>query len=298
MRYLLCSLLLCLAAPALAADTATWEVSGSWFTPKTALSLSGDGTLTDGVDTGAAAAAVRLDDRAQGGQVEVIWRPTARQRVDAQFYTVSSDRNYVVSESYAGTTDTGNPIYGAIDADVRLDTQFELYSLGYGFDVYQGEQGRITALVGIYGARLETDVRSAGLATVTVEEPGPILTTDNIDLTGRQRDSITRHAPGIGLASECQLTEKWNLRTRVQGFKTSWGDFSSQEGHFLNAQVQLGYEMTDRWTAFAGYNWFDLKLRDELSGSVVDAGTTYTFDGEARGRLRVHGPNVGVRVSF
>lgn len=276
------------AAHAQAVDD-RWEISGSYFRPDVQLSGKGTVTATDGVTTESASGQAGISDRFNGGQVEGIWRFSPRQRVVAGWYGVGRDWSQGLSESGTVTNpDTDLPIDYSVDANGRIDTDFKLYRLTYGYDVFQNDNTTVTALVGAYGASLDARVRTSGTALVDGEA---------YDLTGEARLDETRYAPGIGLSTEWRPADRWDVRASVQGFKTQWGNFDTR-GHFYNAQVQAGYRFTPQWTGYVGYDWFDLELRDSDTFQGTDAGTTYTATADLTGRLKVHGPVVGIRASF
>lgn len=282
------------AGTAMAADPASmpndrWEISAGYFRPDVSLSGGFDGTVTDGTTIEAGQGQGTLRDRFDGGQVEAIWRFSPRQRLVGGWYGVGQDRTYSLTE--AGTfvpPDGGVPVDYAVDGEARWDTDFELYRLSYGFDLIQTRNAAVTALVGVYGAKIDTSLTSSGTALVEGEA---------YDLAGRTRLNETEYAPGLGLSAEWRPAERWDLRAGIQGFRTQWGGFDTR-GHFHNAQIQAGYRFAPNWTGFVGYDWFDLKLEDDKAYQTVQDGVTYTAEGEVTGRLKIHGPVVGIRAHF
>lgn len=272
-----------------------WEISGSYFRPDVSVTLSGRGTATDGTTSESGAASGRYSDDFNGAHLEGIWRPTQRQRVVAGWYTVGKDRHYGLQESGSytvppgtGTDFDGTTVDYAIDGRAKLSTDFDLYRLSYGYDLYQDSRTTVTGLIGAYGAKFRSNVRTSGTAIVNGEA---------YDLSEGAGVNETRYAPGLGLSAEFRPADKWEVRAGIQGFKTQWGDFDL-DGHFFNAQAQVGYRFAQNWTGFVGYDWFDLKLKDDVSGSATVDGVDYTANGAITGRLKVHGPTVGIRARF
>lgn len=266
-----------------------WEISGSYFRPDVRLTGSAQGTVTDGVTTEAAQGSQSVNSRFSGGQLEGIWRFSPRQRVVAGYYSVSKDRSWGLQEAGTAVPPDGSaPVDYAVDGRLGWDTRFDLYRLSYGFDVYQGQKSKVTALVGAYGAKLDTSLKSSGTAVVDGQA---------YDLSGKVGINETRYAPGLGVSAEWSPAERWDLRASAQGFRTQWGDFDTR-GHFYNAQVQAGYRFHPNWTGFVGYDWFDLKLEDDKTFSTTQGGTVYSGQVQATGRLKIHGPVVGLRASF
>jgi len=272
-----------------------WEISGAYFQPDVRLTVSGQGTATDGTTTEQAAGSAKYSDDFKGAQFEGIWRPTQRQRVVGSWYRVGKDRHYGLQESGTytvpagtGTEFDGQTVDYSVDGRAKLDTDFDLYRLSYGYDLFQGPRTTVTGLVGVYGAKFKSTISTSGTAVVNGEA---------YDLGAREGVDETRYAPGLGLSAEFRPADKWELRAGIQGFKTQWGDFDL-DGHFFNAQAQVGYRFADNWTGFVGYDWFDLKLKDDVSGSAAVDGVNYTGTGTVTGRLKVHGPTVGIRAHF
>lgn len=266
-----------------------WEINASYFKPDVRLSGNVRGDVTDGTTTETFNESGGVSDRFSGAQLEGTWRFSPRQRLVGGWYTIGQDKTWPAQE--AGTVDPGDgsaPVDYDVDGSLTWDTRFDLYRLSYGFDVYQGEKTTVTALVGAYGAKLDTSLTSRGTAVIDGEA---------YDLSERVRLDETRYAPGLGISAEWRPAERWDLRASAQGFRTQWGDFDTR-GHFYNVQVQVGYKFTPNWTGFVGYDWFDLKLQDDTTFDTVVDGTAYTGQATATGRLKIHGPVVGVRASF
>lgn len=264
-----------------------WEISAAYFQPRMELDFDAKATLSNGTNSRSDSGRVRMHDGFRGAQLEAIWRPTQRQSVVAGAYSVDNKRRYGFQGDGEITQDGTTVEYDA-DASGRLDTEFSLYRLGYGFDVLQSEHFTVTALAGVYAAQIKAAAQTAGSATVD---------GDTYNLASRADLDETRYAPGLGLSSEWRPNNRWNVRTQVQGFKTSWGDFSN-DGHFVHTQAQLGYAFTRRVTGFVGYDWFELKLKNDRSRAATVEGATYTLDAQITGRLHVHGPTVGIRARF
>lgn len=265
-----------------------WEISGSYFNPKTEFDVRANGTATDGTTTVSGAERGSISDRINGGNLDVRFRLSPRQRLELGGYRVSGDRGY--DRDGAGTYVDGDGVsYDyAYDANARFDNEFDLYRLSYGFDVISRDTFTLTALASVYGAKLDSKVTTSGIATVEGVD---------YDLSSTSRLSEREHAPGFGLAAEWRPTDKWDVRARAEGFNTSWGSFDTR-GHFVHANAQVGYNFTPNWAGFVGYDWFELELDDEFSGVGVYEGVEYATQINSRGRLRVHGPAVGVRYKF
>jgi hypothetical protein len=164
-----------------------------------------------------------------------------------------------------------------VDYDVagtaKLKTKFELYNINYGYDFYRNDTTSITGLIGAYGARIRMDGRVSAAGIVDGEQ---YAYDERASLFSK-----TAYAPGLGLQAKWRpQNSPWDVRAGVKGFKTEWGDFDL-DGHFIHANVQV-----------------ELKLKDDYNASGTLDGVAYTGRADATGRLRVHSPAAGVRLSF
>lgn len=298
MRRLALSLALCGALPLAAhaqqgADSPShlddrWEISASWFQPDLSLSGRADLSATNGEETLVGTGFGSDSSDFSGAQVEAVFRPTKRQRIVAGWYGVRDNHGVSMDESGTYIPDGMDPVQYDATGHLNVDTRFQLYRLSYGYDLVHTPRFVLTGMFGVYGARASVDARSAGQVQVNEQAV-------DWDISGRW--SETKHAPGIGLAATYRPAERWEIRAQAQGFQTRWGDFGT-DGHFLHATAQVGYKMTPTWTVFAGYDHFNLELKDDVSAAVDYDGTRYQVQGPVSARLKVHGPTLGVRASF
>lgn len=266
-----------------------WEISGSYFEPDVSLSAGARVTANNGTDTVEGRESAKASSKFHGGMAEVTFRPTQRQRIIGGWYGVNRNNHFNYSDAGTYLPENGqDPIDYSVDAKAKLETKFQLYRLTYGYDFIQTPKTTVTGLVGVYGARLKVRGTSEGIASADGE---------TVNLGGSATWDETRYAPGLGVAASYRPTDRWELRASTQGFKTSWGDFDT-DGHFIHTNAQVGYRVTRHVTTFVGYDWFNLKLKDDVTRSTIQNGTTYTASGALTGRLKVHGPTVGVRATF
>lgn len=269
----------------------TFEVSGSYFRPKADLNFRGTGTASDGTSVWQERDDIGFGTRTDGGYLEAQWLPADRHRVTGGWYKVGGDTGFGFSDAGSFEDEDGVTRTYDVDANARIDTDFEMYNLSYGYDFFRHNNVSVTGLIGVYGLELDSKARTGGTATIDGEVN---------DLDGYARYRERAHAPGVGIAAEWRgdgQYDKWDVRGKVQGFNASWGNFDLR-GHFVHAQAQVGYKFTPTWSAFAAYDWFELNLRDDFAADATFEGIPYTANANVRGRLRVHGPAVGIRASF
>ena len=291
-RCALAVALLAAAVPAYAESSRddTWRVTASGLFADIDLSARAraDITATDGVDTFTDSFSTRgnVSEDANGGQLSVTWRPTDRQSWRANWARVTGSS----TQSDAGAFVVPGAPPQTIDYDyrVRSSTDFDLYSLGWGYDLWQGDTTTLTGVIAVYGAKLDTRVSGTGSLTDGV---------DTATGTGSEGYSATRHAPGLGLTGRWQVSDRVTLSAGFEGFETSWGNFS-QDGYFTNAQARAEYRFKDNWIAHVGYDWFRLDLEDRETYTGTIGSVDYTADTSLRGRLDVSGPIAGVTWAF
>lgn len=267
-----------------------WEISGSYFRPDISLSGSANLTGTDGQDVVNVSEGGKIGSGVEGARFDISYRMTQRQTLLAGWYGVGRDRRWGVSEQGTFIPDDldVDPVDYKIDGTAKLDSSFQLYRLSYGYDFIQSDNFTLTGLIGVYGARLDLKGSTQGEGQVDEEA---------FQWSESRRWDRTRHAPGVGLSASFRPAERWDIRAQAQGFKTSWGDFD-MGGHFLHASAQVGYRFSHNWTAFAGYDWFKLKLEDDITGQASYDGQDYIVSGPAEATLKVHGPTIGLRAHF
>lgn len=267
-----------------------WEISGSYFRPGISISGQADLTGTDGEEVANIAESGKAGGGMDGARFEASYRLSQRQKLVAGWYGVGRGRDWGFSEqgTFAPEDVDLDPVDYSIDGRAGLDSEFELYRLSYGYDFIQSDRFSMAGLVGVYRAKLDVKGRTQGTGEVDGEA---------FEWSDSARWQRTRHAPGIGLAASYRPADKWDIRAQAQGFKTSWGDFDT-DGHFVHASAEVGYRLSPTWSAFAGYDWFKLKLEYQVSGAAAYEGGTYTVSGPAAATLKVHGPTIGVRAHF
>lgn len=266
-----------------------WEISGSYFRPDLSVEGRANLTATDGTESVSASERARVSDRVDGAKLEASYRLTPRQRLVAGWYGVGKDRAWGISEvGSLENPDDGSVLDYDLAGRAKLDSHFELYNLSYGYDLLQSDKLTLTGLVGVYGAKLDVRGSTRGAGVVDGQD---------VEWDESARFRRTRHAPGVGLALGYRPADRWDLRAKVQGFKTNWGDFDT-DGHFTHASAEVGYRFTPTWSGFVGYDWFELKLKDGVSAAGEVDGQAYAISGPVSATLKVHGPTVGVRARF
>lgn len=231
--------------------------------------------------------------------LQAMWRMTDRQRLTFGYYQTNQSRSYDFARDwdlssyqdffeeydefigeYAGTT-------ASINADGGFDIDFRLANVMYEYALFQNETWSLAAGIGITWADLDFNAR----AQATGEFDGDVETVEASYQWRR-----TKWAPTLGVRGMYAPGPNWRFTAEAQGFQTNWGNFVTESGHFERFGVNGEYRFTRNVGVHVGYDWFRLKLSDNIRGGFSNNDVSYT--GRATGDLRVHGPTVGLTVAF
>ncbi len=227
--------------------------------------------------------------------LQAMFRMTDRQRLTLGYYQTGQgnrydfDRDWALSsyEDFFEEDNEFSDLSGSVNADGGFDIDFRLANLMYEYAFFQNDTWSLAGGIGITWADLELNAR----AQATGEFDGDV---DTIDATYQWRR--TKWAPTLGLRGMYAPTGNWRFTTEAQGFQTNWGNFVTESGHFERFAINGEYRFTRNYGVHLGYDWFRLKLSDDIRGGFNSNELTYT--GRATGDLRVHGPTVGLTVAF
>jgi len=278
--------LLATAAPAAAQDDRfTLKLSG--FHTDARLELAADGRAR--VEDFPLSVAFGGRDQLRGSRtrphVQAMWRITDRQRILAAHYETAQGRRYPFDETFTSGEFPGEQLH--VFGDAGFDIEFELVNLMYEYAIISTDQWTVGLAGGLHWARLEAwaDVLA------TAEHDGETRSE-----TFEYEWSRRRYAPSVGVRVLYQPTDRWILSMDAQGLSTGWGNFTTEDGHYIRMGLNAEYRVTRHLGVHAGYDWFRLKLADDFRGSLADSNVTYR--GRARGELDVRGPTLGVTFAF
>lgn len=268
-------------------DKDQFKLKLSGFHTDSRLSLAADGRAR--VDDFPLSVAFGGRDEIRGTRtrphIQAMWRFTDRQRLMTGHYETAQGRRYPFDESITlnGIPDERLDIHG----DTGFDIEFELFNLMYEYAIVSTDQWTLGLAGGVHWARLQAwaDV------IATAEYEGETRTeTFEYDWVRR------RWAPSFGVRAEYRPTERWRLSIDGQGFSTAWGNFTTEDGHYVRMSLNAEYRITPNFGVHAGYDWFRLKIADDFRGHL--AAREVTYRGRARGQLDVRGPTLGVTFAF
>lgn len=278
-----------LAAPAAAQsiedDRFTFKASA--FHADSRIVLGGDGRARtpDFPFSIAFGAREELQARDTRPHFQATWRFADRHRLMAAHYDVAQGRRYPFDRTITANEfpDEQARVFG----EAGFDIEFELVNLMYEYALIQDERWTLGLSLGLHWARLDAH----GDLTATGEYDGQTR-TEQLDYSWQRR----RYAPSIGARVAYRPTPRWQIAVDAQGFDTSWGNFTSEDGHYERIGFNAEYRVTRNLGVHAGYDWFRLKIADDFRGSL--AGDDITYNGRWRGELRVHGPTLGLTLAF
>ena len=233
--------------------------------------------------------------------VQAMFRMTDRQRLTFGHYQTSSRNSYDVDRAwdpsrYRGVSGTHDEFRGAasippasMNVDGSFTFDFRLANLMYEYALFQNETWSFGGGIGITWADLEFNSRAQG----TIQFDSDVETIDASYQWRRKK-----FAPALGLRGIYSPIESWHFTAEAQGFQTSWGNFGTLRGHFERFGINGEYRFrrSRNFGVHVGYDWFRLKLSDDVRGGFD--GNELTYTGRAVGGLRVHGPTVGLTVAL
>lgn len=262
-------------------------IYGSAFRTDSRISLEANGRArTEAIPFSAAwNADGTLQDHNTQPHWQVRLRLTDRQRILGGHYEVNQARRYEFAETLGSDWIPGEQIELTSEAGFQID--FELANVMYEFAVLDTERWMVGVAAGVYWLRLEAWAD----ATVVVDYEDETR-SEAADFDWVRR----RHAPAVGARVAYAPGDRWLLGVELQGFATNWGNFASEDGHFERASLSAVYRLTPMFGVHAGYDWFLLDLSGALRGDLL--GGEVTFSGRARGEIHVHGPTLGILLSF
>ena len=275
------------AGPVLAQDDDRFTVKLSAFHTDSRIALAADGRAR--VDEFPLAVAFGGREQIRGSRtrphIQAMWRLSERQRLMAAHYETAQGRRYAFQETITmgEFPDERLDIHG----DAGFDIEFELFNLMYEFALVSTDQWTIGLAGGIHWARLEAWADVAATAQYEDETRSETLEYDWVR---------RRWAPSLGLRAEYRPTGRWRLSLDGQGFSTGWGNFTSEDGHYIRMSLNAEYRITPNFGIHAGYDWFRLKIADDFRGNLLGGDVSYR--GRARGDLEVKGPTLGVTFAF
>ena len=239
----------------------------------------------------------------QGGRprphLHAMFRMTDRQRLTFGYYQAGSGNRYQFDrawdlgshrdffDEYDGFSGEFSNLPASVNVDAGFDIEFRLANLMYEYALFQNETWSFAGGIGMIWADLDFNAR----AQATGEFDGGVETVD-----ASYRWRRTKWAPTLAVRGMYAPTENWRFTAGAQGFQTDWGNFGTLRGHFERFGITGEYRFTRNFGAHVGYDWFRLKLSDDIRGGFNSNQLTYT--GRATGDLRVRGPTVGLTVAF
>lgn len=156
----------------------------------------------------------------------------------------------------------------------RAGLDFQLASLLYDYSVIDDTRFSLGLQIGAEWAKAEASL---------LAESGGERWTD--------RASEDGYAPVVGVRLTARPADRWLLNLQGQYLDADWGDFGDYGGSISRANAVAEYRFTDHFGLFAGYEWYKLDIKREVSGDFIE-------DGIVGWEQRFKGPVVGVTLAF
>jgi hypothetical protein len=244
----------------------TFQVDLGFYNPKfeTSFSQSFPGSpIPPGTINGESD--LNLEDNLGVGRLGGHWRFADRHRVFFGYYSLNRDTTATLSRNIGPIS---IPALGVNDtilagSNVRAETNWDVYILGYGYSFYKTETAEITGKIGFNVANI-----SASLA-------GTLNTAANgtVGAAGNSSD-VTAPLPVIGISGEWAFAPRWKAIGSIGGFKAKVSDVDAT---ILDGTVAVEYRFFRNFGVGVGYSW--LKLEGDVSKSDWNGSINWRTDG-------------------
>ncbi|WP_447729521.1 outer membrane protein [Pseudoxanthomonas suwonensis] len=202
-------------------------------------------------------------------RIDGVFRMSERQRLVFDYFNYDKKRRETLDEgiSYDDTT-----IPAGSYSEAELD--FQIASLLYDYSVVQTDSFSLGLQIGAEWAKAKASL---------VAEAGEDRWSDDTSEDG--------YAPVVGLRLTARPGDRWLLNLQGQYLDADWGNFGDYDGSITRANAVAEYRFTDNFGLFAGYEWYRLDVKRNVTGDGIR-------DGIVGWEQRFKGPVVGVTLAF
>ncbi|PMG29326.1 hypothetical protein BCU94_14220 [Shewanella sp. 10N.286.52.C2] len=155
-----------------------------------------------------------------------------------------------------------------IDGSATISTtlNIDILRLGYGYDIWQGEQYFVGASIGIHTMFVETIFE--GNISLCEGHSDPNSLCDTTTFTPKVVDNaITAPLPNIGLYGNYEFYPGWTFGAHVQYFAIKYDNF---KGSLVDIRAGVQAKISDNWQLALAYNYYDVDVDIEQSRSILD----------------------------
>ncbi|GIU53090.1 MULTISPECIES: hypothetical protein [Shewanella] len=155
-----------------------------------------------------------------------------------------------------------------IDGNAKLATtlNIDILRLGYGYDIWEGDNYTVGASIGLHTMFIETVFEGTiGLCEANTDANS---LCDTATLTPRIVDNaLTAPLPDIGVYASYEFYPGWVFNTHAQYFAIKYDNI---KGSLVDIRAGVQAEICEDWHLSLAYNYYDVDIDLERSRSVLD----------------------------
>ena len=208
---------------------------------------------------------LNFDDSLGVARLGGHWRFADRHRLFFGYYNLNRDSTATLSRNIGPISIPALGINDTILAgsNVRAETNWDVYIIGYGYSFYKTETAEITGKVGFNVANI-----SASLTGTLNLAGGGVASA-----AGNSSD-VTAPLPVLGISGEWAFAPRWKLIGSIGGFKAKVSDVDAT---IIDGTVAVDYRMFRNFGVGLGYSW--LKLEGDVSKSDWNGSVNWRTNG-------------------
>jgi len=208
---------------------------------------------------------LNMDDSLGVGRLGGHWRFADRHRLFFGYYSLNRDTTATLNRNIGPISIPALGINDTILAgsNVRAETNWDVYILGYGYSFYKTETAEITGKFGLNVANI-----SASL-TGTLNLAG-----GGVASAAGSGSDVTAPLPVLGISGEWAFAPQWKLIGSIGGFKAKVADVDAT---IVDGTIAVDYRIFRNFGVGVGYSW--LKLKGDVNKSDFNGSINWRTDG-------------------
>ena len=206
-----------------------------------------------------------LDNHLDVLRLNGYWRFADRHRLFFGYYNLNRDTSAALNKNIGPISIPALGINDTILAgsNVRAETNWDVYIVGYGYSFYKTETAEVTGKIGFNVANI-----SASLTGTLNLAGGGVA-----GAAGNSSD-VTAPLPVIGISGEWAFAPRWKLIGSLGGFKVKIDDVDAS---VVDGTIALDYRLFRNLGVGVGYSW--LKLKGDVSKPDWNGSVNWRTDG-------------------
>ncbi|WP_434937447.1 hypothetical protein ACRWQN_09575 [Shewanella sp. HL-SH8] len=162
------------------------------------------------------------------------------------------------------------------DSDITYDVEagislkstldIDILRLGYGYDIWQGENYTIGASVGLHTMFIKTAFEGEiGICvpnTQLEQYCGETITTPRV-----VDKSLTAPLPNFGVYGDYEFSPSWVFKAYAQYFSLKYNDIA---GSLVDVRAVVEAELNEDWSLIAGFNYYEIDVDYKQTLTALD----------------------------